>query len=60
MASFRKKILNVINDLSKYFEVIKETLDETWLKQEQEKIKKYYNTEKNTKVLGTIENYAIH
>lgn len=50
--------MNVINDLSKYLEVVKKTLDETWLKQEQEKIKKYYNTEKNTKVLGTIENYV--
>ncbi|MGI0010386.1 MAG: hypothetical protein ACREAE_03195, partial [Nitrosopumilaceae archaeon] len=50
--------MDVVDNLSKYLDIAKNSFDEAWLKHEYEKINKYYNTDKNTIVLGPIEDYA--
>ena len=50
--------MDIINDPSTYLELVKNNLENSWLKQEFEKVEKYYKTKKNTRVLGDIKNYA--
>lgn len=47
-----------ITDITKYLEIVKKKLDAEWIFAEYDKIKKYYSTKKNTRVLGKIEDYA--
>lgn len=50
--------MDVIADHDKYWTIVKSNFDESWLKQEHQKITTYYNTKHNTRVLGAIENYV--
>lgn len=47
-----------IPDYTKYIEIIKNHVNASWLQRETEKIRTYYKTKKNTRVLGAIEDYA--
>lgn len=46
-----------IDDCSAYIAVLKKVINQEWLLTELAKIKKYYETPKNTRVLGEPENY---
>lgn len=47
-----------IFDYSKYLELVRNHVDQNWLEQEIKKINTYYKTDKNTRVLGAIEDYV--
>ena len=50
--------MEIISDPSAYLKLVKDNLENSWLQKEFEKIIKYYKTDKNTRVLGKIEDYA--
>ena len=47
-----------ISDCWRYLDELKENIPSEWLSKEFGKITKYYKTEKNTRVLGPIENFV--
>ncbi|HEX9845006.1 MAG TPA: hypothetical protein VGA92_00920 [Candidatus Nitrosotenuis sp.] len=47
-----------IPDYTKYIEIVKNNVDQRWLHRETEKILTYYNTKKNTRILGAIDDSA--
>lgn len=50
--------MEIISDPSAYLKLVKDNLENSWLQQEFGKIEKYYETKKNTRILGDIKDYA--